>query len=218
MVLSSIVVKVSKQVSDATTVRDREHQPVRPGLALHLFERRAHELAGQLAELRDDLVRRGVKPIEPHLAQTDARAAGLVGPHTASLVLTSPPYPGTYDYLFHHARRYALLGVDTGIADRQEIGARRRMARAGPGAVEDYEQDMAAAIGRMSEAVRPGGSIVLLMGDGTLGRHVIRADDLVRRIASRLGLAVAASASQRRPNWLGGKGSPARMEHLIELR
>jgi hypothetical protein len=218
MVLSSIVVKVSKQVSDATTVRDRGHQPVRPGVALHWFERRAHELAGQLAVLYDDLALQGVKPIEPHLVQADARAAGLVEPHTASLVLTSSPYPGTYDYLLHHARRYAVLGMETDAADRQEIGSRRRMGKGGPKAVAKYEQDLAAAIGRMREALRPGGSMILLIGDGTLGRQIIRADELVQRIASRTGLAVAAGASQGRPNWLGGKGGPMRMEHLMELR
>ncbi|MGB9625626.1 MAG: hypothetical protein ACPMAQ_12290, partial [Phycisphaerae bacterium] len=126
MVLSSILVKVSKQVSDATTVRDRHHRPVGPGAALHMFRRRAHELRGQLDALREDLAARGVRPPEPRLLHGDARTAGLVAPGTAALVLTSPPYLGTYDYLFHHARRYAALGLPTEYADQHEIGARRR--------------------------------------------------------------------------------------------
>ncbi len=218
MVLSSILVKVSRQASDATTVRDIDHRPVRAGTAIHLFRRRAHELAGQLNALREDLDRRGVRPPEPHLVQADARTAGLVEPRTAALVLSSPPYLGTYDYLFHHARRYAALGLPTEFADRHEIGARRR-ARAAPAtAIEAYAKDMTAALARMKEAVRECGSIVLLLGDGTVGKHVVRADELIRRIASEIGLAVVAIASQRRPNWLTARGAPSRSEHLIELR
>jgi SAM-dependent methyltransferase len=218
MVLSSILVKVSRQVSDATTVRDRHHRPVAPGVALRLFGRRAHELAGQLDALREDITGRGIKPGEPRFVQGDARIARLVEPGTTALVLSSPPYLGTYDYLFHHARRYAMLGLPTEYADRHEIGARRRAAEGSADAVMRYTNDMGEALARMKEAVAPGRSIVVLLGDGTVGDRLVQADLLVRRIAAKAGLTAVAIASQRRPNWLVGKGAPARAEHLIELK
>jgi len=218
MVLSSILVKISKQVSDATTVRDRHHRPVGPGVALHLFRRRARELSGQLDALREDLRARGIQPPEPRFLHGDARTARLVEPGTAALVLTSPPYLGTYDYLFHHARRYAMLGLSTGYADRNEMGARRRTSRSATAAIERYATDLGEALARMREAVAPGRSIVLLLGDGTVGHQVVRSDQLVQRLAAEAGLSLVAIASQRRPNWLAGKAGPPRAEHLIELR
>lgn len=218
MVLSSILVKVSRQVSDATTVRDRDHRRVGAGTAIRLFTRRAHELAGRLDALREDLRAHGTHPCEPRLEQADARAGGLVARASASLILSSPPYLGTYDYLFHHARRYAALGLPTEFADRHEIGARRRV-RAGPhAAATSYARDLAEALSRMRSALAPGGGIVLLLGDGTVGSEIIRADELLSRIAPRAGLEIAAVASQQRPNWLTGKGAPSRAEHLVELR
>lgn len=218
MVLSSILVKVSRQVSDATTVRDRHHRPAGPGAALHMFRRRAHELRGQLDALREDLAVRGIQPREPRLLHGDARTTRLAEPDTAALVLSSPPYLGTYDYLFHHARRYAMLGLPTGYADRNEIGARRRASRSTTAAIEQYATDLGEALARMKEAVAPGRSIVLLLGDGTVGGQVVRADLLVQRLAAKAGLILVAIASQRRPNWLVGKAGPPRAEHLIELR
>lgn len=218
MVLSSILVKVSKQVSDATTVRDRHHRPVGPGAALHMFRRRAHELRGQLDALREDLAARGIRPPEPRLLHGDARTARLVPPGTAALVLTSPPYLGTYDYLFHHARRYAALGLPTEYADRHEIGARRRTSGSATAAIERYASDLGEALARMKEAVAPGRSVVLLLGDGTVGDQVVRADQLVQRLAATVGLTTVAIASQQRPNWLVRPGGPPRAEHLIELK
>lgn len=218
MVLSSILVKVSKQVSDATTVRDRNHRAVGPGVALRMFCRRAHELVGQLDALREDIAARNVKRCEPRFIEGDARSARLVKAGTAALVLTSPPYLGTYDYLFHHARRFAMLGLPTAFADRYEIGARRRTSKGSVGAIDQYGRDMTAAIARMKEAIGPQRSIILLLGDGTVGERIVRADELVRRIATKTGLTVVAIASQRRPNWLTAKGETSRSEHLIELR
>lgn len=217
MVLSSILVRVSKQASDATTVRDRFHRPVRRGDALRLFALRGRELARQLMALAADLANRGITPTEPQFRLADARKTPLAPPETATLVLSSPPYLGTYDYLLHHARRYAALGESTRFADQCEIGARRRARDDPGGAIDTYERDMRAALGLIRDALRAHGCAVLLLGDGMLSDRIVQADQVIRRLAPCAGLSVAAIATQRRPNWLTDAGAPTRAEHLIEL-
>jgi hypothetical protein len=157
---------------------------------------------------------------EPALGLRDARAsvpelAGRVG-----LVVTSPPYPGVYDYVQHQQRRYALFRLDSEDADAQEIGARRQSERAGWMSVAwRFEQDLGAALTTWSEWLVEGGRIALVLGDGEHPERVIRVLPLVARAAAAAGLAVRASVSQSRPVFGPARalGDETRDEHLIVL-
>lgn len=187
LVLSAILVKLSKQVSDSVSVLDRDFRPWPPLATFRLFKDKCRELARGLAELSADLRRRKVIPVEPDLRLEDARTARFP---PADLVLTSPPYPGTYDYAFHHARRLAVFG-DSDFALRHEIGSRRE----GPG---KYRDQIKAVLDNL-----PKTRTLLLIGDGA----EVKADALIRGLAP-----VRAVASQLRPDW-SGRGR--RREHLI---
>src|SRR5690606_5418135 len=52
----------------------------------------------------------------------------VVGRWRFDLVLSSPPYGGTYDYVDHHARRYPWLGLSAEALCRAELGARRDLS------------------------------------------------------------------------------------------
>jgi len=193
-VLSSVVVKLSKQATDSAAVPDRNFHPWRPGSAFRFFSDRSVELTTALLRLSSDLYKRKVAFREPALTCADARTAKLEG--TFDLVLSSPPYPGVYDYSRHQRRRLPLYGDDGSFAERHEIGARRDP--------RNYAVDLAKALANVPLA--PGGRILLLIGDGTLDGKPAKADAIVRAVP---GFRVAASASQGRP---GG-----RREHLMLL-
>ena len=125
--------------------------------------------------------------VEPDLKLADARTVQLGSPF--DLVLSSPPYPGVYDYVQHHRLRFPLFGDDGSFADRHEMGAKRA-----PG---NYEADMAAALKRIPLGAN--GRIVLLIGDGTVAGKTLRADELLHRIP---GYTVRAVASQSRAGGL----------------
>jgi DNA modification methylase len=124
------------------------------------------------------------------------------------LVLTSPPYAGTYDYARHQDRRYPLFGGGGDFARDHEIGARREAGRG-------YREDMEAAIRQMVRALVPGGHLILLLGDGTIDGRPLPADRLVAELTAKAGARVMAAASQTRRDWGGG---PPRREHLILVR
>lgn len=191
-VLSSIIVKLSRQASDSVAVADRDFRTWRPGTAFRFFRERAVELTGMLLRLSSDLHKRGVAFVEPDFRLADARTVGLASPY--DLILSSPPYPGVYDYARHHRLRFPLFGDDGSFAERHEMGSRRA-----PG---NYEADLTAALKRIPLGAN--GRIVLLIGDGTIGGRPVRTDELLRRVP---GFNVRAAASQARSGGL--------REHLV---
>ena len=127
----------------------------------------------------------------------------------ADLVLTSPPYGGTYDYIAHHARRFAWLDMDTRNFARSEIGARRH-----PGEGERFEKELFAVMRAARSVMRRSGYLVMLMGDARHGTKDVAADELVAELAEQVGLKPVAIATQGRADHAGGA---PRGEHLMAL-
>lgn len=206
MVFSSILVKVSRQRAD--TAEHMTARRIRKGLSTELFLRKAHELAQRLEELAQ--VAKGPMP---RVIEGDARELPeLSGRARFDLVLTSPPYGGTYDYARHHARRIAWLGLDDSALRRLELGARRSLT--GPDAAVHWERDVDAMLAAVARVLRPGGHVVLVAGDAQIGRTRVEAPAQLVRLGRRHGLSPTAIASQVRADRTGG---PTREEHIALL-
>jgi len=210
MVFSAIVVKVSKQQADtATTMTNKK---IRKGLATEFFERKGLELAERWGELSRALPKRSHPP---RFVQSDA----LTLPHTLSgefrcqLVLTSPPYGGTYDYVEHHRRRAAWLGIGLSGLERDELGARRDLSGPG-GSIQRWDEQVRGFLAVMAELLGPEGVAVLLVGDAEIGGQRVAADEQLERLAPEAGLEFMAAASQHRAD---RRGKAPRTEHLVGL-
>jgi hypothetical protein len=201
VVLSAVLVKLSHQISESDVKKDRHFRPRPRGAAFRWFSAKSTELTRGLLALSADLFRRKIPFHEPDLRREDARDAPLP-PDGVDLVVTSPPYAGTYDYAHQQARRYPLFDEDPQFAEEHELGARR--------AASTYRVDMEAVIKRLLDALTPQGRIVMLIGDG----QQVKADALIAATAAQLGAQMLAMASQSRQDWRGG---PPKQEHLILL-
>jgi hypothetical protein len=200
--LSSVVVKLSKQISDSDVKQNLYHRNRPRHAAFRAFKERVPELTRGLLQLSSDLYKRKVVVQEPKLELGDAR--DLKMPGWADLVLTSPPYAGVYDYARHQDRRYPLYGFSARLANEKEIGARRTLG-------EKYAEDMVKVLKAMAEALSPKGRIVMQIGDGMAGP----ADRLLADLAPKAGLVVVAGASQKRRDFAGGL---QKEEHLFLLK
>ncbi len=121
LVLSAILVKLSRQLSDTKTVRTQKH--IARGFPTKLFLRKAEELAQRLCALAARL------PVgtQPGLVQQgDARRLVGIGASTVHLVATSPPYLGAFDYVSHHERRARWLSMNLSPLSQGEMGSKRR--------------------------------------------------------------------------------------------
>lgn len=200
-VFSSILIKASQQRSE--TAPKEAGRKIRKGLATEFFVRKAKELSTRWEEL----AHAAANAPTPRVFLGDARRLAERISVGVDLILTSPPYAGTYDYADHHARRNAWFRLDDQALRESEMGARRFRRHAD--AFERWERDLGVALKAMAQVLRTDGRIVMVIGDGRYGRRAIDAVAQLKRLGPRTGLKLLGGASQERTD--------GRSEHLVVL-
>lgn len=205
-VFSSILIKVSWRKSDTSNHREKHHRP--PGTTAILFHKKARELGRRIAELRA-AVPEGTPLADVRLG--DARQLELPGP--VDLILTSPPYPSTYDYLpLQHLRR-VWFGIEE--QESREIGARRAWREGGQGAMTRWRNDTRVWMKSSADALAPGGHLVVVIGDGLAPSGPIDTSAGTEDAGREAGLRSIARASLERPD--AGRET-SRWEHVFAFR
>ncbi len=217
LVLSALLTKVSRKAGDSAA--HSAEKRVAPGFPSRFFVKKTAELQGQLAHYRGSL-----PPGAPSASCTlgDARQLPALRPGSVALVVSSPPYPGVYDYLSHHDDRLRWLDLDAKRLEQLEIGSRRELSGAPFGAaLGRWERDLGATLGALARGLTPRGRVVLLLADSTLAGKALFAERVVEKLAPGAGLALHARASQARPHFHAGSreafAKQPRREHLLLL-
>jgi len=196
LVLSSMLTKLSRRTSDTS---DRElPRRIAAGFPSRLFVRKTEELAKQLGEVAS--VMTNAPP--SRVLEGDARVLAGIEDRSVSLVVTSPPYPGVYDYLAHHEVRLRWLGLRADRFATNEIGARRRLDALGPAeGLLRWEREIGSALAAMDRVLVPSGMAVLLIADSVIAGKPIYAIDAIRHVLPKTHLRLGAVASQERPHF-----------------
>lgn len=210
VVLSAILVKVSKQRAD-TDARDRGSQQGRR-MGRFIPTEIFHKKGKELIERWEALAFASKDGPAPRLTLDDARSLPRILSKPATLIVSSPPYAGTYDYAEHHALRAPWLGVTLDAIQHGEIGARRSLVAAG--AAARWDEQVLEVLRALANALDPHGLAVLVVGDGQLGNTRVPAAEQLARLAPAAKLRVIATASAPRLDWRGGAD---REEHLVAL-
>jgi SAM-dependent methyltransferase len=218
LVLSAILTKVSRKRGD--TGQAAGARRISAGFAAKIFLAKAEELARSLADFEANLPA-GAPPVDVHA--DDARTLGTIGAATVDLVLTSPPYAATYDYVSHHDLRLRWLRLKTDRFEKLELGSRRAYARLrGDEAARRWNDELGRTVQAIGRALRPSGLAVLVIADSAVERTALRATDITEKVAREVGLVVEAVASQARPHFhsrtKAAFDAQPREEHLIALR
>ncbi|GMV43268.1 MAG: hypothetical protein AMXMBFR64_49840 [Myxococcales bacterium] len=216
MALSSMLVKVSNQAADSQLAA--APPSLARGFTSRFFVRRAGELATQLGALAAAAPERA---FPPRIQEGDARRLRGIGPESVRLIVTSPPYLGTYDYLAHQALRSGLLGIGTRRAAETEIGS-RRAATDPERAIATWRDDLLAVLSEMARVLQRGGHALLLIGTSRVGDRLVDSQVIIEELAPRAGLDAVAIASQSRPDrapvGTQREDGAERPEHLVWLR
>jgi SAM-dependent methyltransferase len=212
--LSSILVKFMKAGPEAP--RDGLTKRIARGVPSRMLADRAAELAQGLAAIERRMPAGTPAPV---IHEGDARALPLPDAR-AALVLSSPPYAGTYDYATQHETRFAWLGLSPRVFRRVQLGA--RTAAIGKVGVDSWRVAEERFIAEIARILQPGGQALLVVGDGVVGGEAEHAPDGIAEAGAAVGLEPVARASQARP--IRDKrlaeifaGFPRR-EHLLLLR
>jgi SAM-dependent methyltransferase len=214
MCLSSILVKVMKAGPEAP--RDGAEKRIGRGMPSRMFTDRADELSRGLAAL-ERRVPAGTPA--PEIRTGDARTLPFVADASVGLVVSSPPYAGTYDYAAQHDVRFTWLELPRRTFQDTQIGART----SGLGSdARAWRESQRRWIGEVARVLAPGGHAMLVVGDGVVGGQAENAPDAVASASQPLGLEPVARASQARPvidNRLAAIfADRPRREHLLLLR
>ena len=222
LVLSSLLVKLSRKASDTSSeIRPRR---TAAGYPTKMFVRKTEELA------------RSFESIEPALSaapsamalEGDARKLAGISDASVDAIVTSPPYPGVYDYAYQHALRLRWLRLDVRPFEAGEIGAKRRVEAAPEGPLDLWVAELRAVFAAMARVLKVGGVAVVLIADSAIGNAnprggstPIRSDALVIDLARHFGLEMLAVASQERPHFHAPTArafaAKPRFEHAIAL-
>jgi hypothetical protein len=218
LVLSAVLTKVSLRAGD--TGRREEPKRLSSGYTIRFFLKRAEDLVRRLEEAEKLLPRRAPAAAVMH---GDARDLRDVKSGSVDLVVTSPPYPGVYDYVIHHQDRLRWLGFDAHRFETFEIGARRHARNVSyRPAIQRFKSEMGRSLDEMRRVLVKGGSALVVVADSVLANQPVRADELLRELAEEVGLAPVAVASQKRPHFHAPtqrafRDAPRR-EHVALLR
>jgi 16S rRNA G966 N2-methylase RsmD len=212
--LSSILVKFMRGSDEA------EARRIGRGVPSHFFAGRAEELARGLEALER---RTPAGTPVPQIRVADARDLGAWGARRLcrrrtvaggdgnpsrvpisdgladnkfDLILSSPPYAGTYDYAEHHDVRFLWLGLPRDNLDRVQVGARDEGLGS---AVQRWRHDRQRWLSEMARVARRGAAIILQVGDGVVAGAPEDAACAVEDEARRMRLVPVARVSQARP-------------------
>ncbi len=189
-VFSSLCIKFSLRASETSNRVVEVHRP--RGAVLQAFVDKVEHYAIMQADFRALLPT--PRP-SVSLAQIDARNANF---QPVDLVLTSPPYPGTYDYLLLQQLRSAWLGLDTAARADDELGSRRKFRLRGALAYRQWLADTRQWMHTVGQRITPAGRMAVVVGEGiAAGRHYAVAEP-TKEAAEAAGLRFVCGAAVER--------------------
>ena len=109
----------------------------------------------------------------------------LASTESVDLILTSPPYPNTYDYYLYHKHRMNWLGFDVQTSMKAEIGSRREYSSLKL-PKEKFNDDLFKIFSACNSLLKVGGEAVIIMGDGRIQGEKYEADKNIKNIVSKL--------------------------------
>jgi len=152
----------------------------------------------------------------------DARDADSypAGDASVGMIVTSPPYPNTYDYHLYHRFRLFWLGEDPGALRRVEIGSHLKNQ-----GVKDpigaYLEDMRAVLRNCLRVVMPARYAVFVVGDGLFKGRVCETAQHLQRVAEEVGFEHVTTLDRAVPQHRRSVTKPGRRlthEQLLVLR
>lgn len=181
LVFSSIVNTVSNQESD-TRYAAVEKSNLTITHITEVFIKKFNSVLTLLKDIafeEDNAIQ--VKPFLQNAKKCDE----VIKPNSIDLILTSPPYPNTYDYYLYHKHRMNWLGYDVKYSMEAEIGSRREFSSLKK-PQEKFDDDLYEIFEECNKLLKNKGYVVIVMGDGRIQGKTYEARTNIEKICSCL--------------------------------
>lgn len=189
-IFSSVVVLASNQDSETRYTAVTKHHP--DGYALSRFQKK---LAQSLISMEQFLAALPSSRNLPTVVHSGADAAlRELDSSSVDLIITSPPYPNSFDYYLYHKLRIAWLGYDYKEVQRREIGSRyEHSSRKEP--LSTFRRRVRPIMVELSRILKPAKLAYFFVGDSIIqGKHINMAS-FYRDLAEDVGFGFAGSTT-----------------------
>lgn len=210
-VFSSLVVKFSNKLSDSSEeITNRQ-------MAKGSFGQWMVRKADELARMQEQFNRKLPANLEPpRLVQSNVLELLPMQPQGVDTIITSPPYPGTYDYFNHHELRLLWLNLPTQPLKLHELGTKRNHS------AKQWKQVFREIMLAFKRQLKPGGDCFMVIGDWLDRETPVNGLEFLEKYAPSVGLHIQSSASIKRrihqAEHAASFGTSGRWEHLIHLK
>lgn len=189
-VFSSIIVNTSNQESDTRYAAKEKNLP--DHFAVIRFVQKFLKTIQSIEDLsKIDSARRNT----PQIFTLDSRniTSEMVPDNSIDLVVTSPPYPNSYDYYLYHKLRMLWLGYDHRVVQKEEIGSRHEHSSLKQ-PIETFEVKMLPIMLNVARVLKPSKLAYFFVGDGIINGEYINISDTFRNICKDTNLALIAES------------------------
>lgn len=222
-VFSSIIVSVSNQESE--TRYAAINKKIDPG---DTFKRFCSKLERELVNIRLISSLNTLKRNTPQVYLGDIRNAASLGisENFIDLVVTSPPYPNSFDYYLYHKWRLFWLGYDFRQVMASEIGSRNEhSSKKQP--IDSYIAKMHLAMEQICKVLKPSKLAYFFVGDAVIAGELFNIADTFRDIIKDLDLQLIADTNysleavtrsfheKKSSNCHGGRRNISKRSHVL---
>ena len=183
LVFSSIINLVSNQESDARYARVHKSKLNKSYIG-ELFIKKFNFALILMKDIRGYYKNNNSKNIP--LLLDSKNCDKKIKKNSIDLILTSPPYPNTYDYYLYHKHRMNWLDFDVKFSMNAEIGSRREFSSL-KHPKEKFDSDMLQIFSHANNLLKLNGYVVLVMGDGKIQGEMYDAKSNMEKLCNNLG-------------------------------
>jgi site-specific DNA-methyltransferase (cytosine-N4-specific) len=163
LAMSSIVVLVSNQESETRYVAINKN--LAPQKTLQLFIKKVSDMVERMEAFSVSATDEEIK-----VYQADSRYIDFVKDNAVDFIITSPPYPNTYDYYLYHKQRMFWLDCDVKNVQDNEIGSRDKHSSKNEG-IDTYIDSMKLCFKQFSRVLKPNKYFVFIIGDSVINEE-----------------------------------------------
>ena len=183
-IFSSIIVTASNQESE--TRYAAKNKNIKDGFTINRF---ANKLYKELQNIKELSYLKTVQRNIPRIYTLDIRylPSSSIKENSVDLVVTSPPYPNSYDYYLYHKLRMYWMGFDFNKVKEIEIGSRNEhSSRKAP--IDSFVYKMVPAFKNVARLLKPSKLAYFFVGDSIISGKLINMSQVINDIAKKANL------------------------------
>ena len=180
--MSAIIVHASNQNGETRYAAIEKN--IQDKKTLELFKKKLDDMIERIKEFNTK-----ASDCTCDVHSSDTRELDFLEDSSVDFMITSPPYPNTYDYYLYHKHRMFWLDLAWEHMKKDEIGSRLKHSSQRQG-IESYLDDMNKCFSHFHRILKKNGYFTFVIGDCVINKKRYSGLDLTKKMAEKNGFKV----------------------------